>query len=134
MDFLDELLPGYETELAAEQVLWRMLPEQGARHGGTFSDGSTTYWPGSEPSPAWVDARNEQPVDDLWSRTLTLLGYSGFTKTEVYYITQAELGFAGIAGEGRMGHLSAVLYIVQESSRRSQSGKTTIRPRKQLQL
>ena len=50
MDFLSELLPGYETELAAERVLWRVLPEQGGRYTSSSRDGVTVEWPGSNPS------------------------------------------------------------------------------------
>jgi tRNA A-37 threonylcarbamoyl transferase component Bud32 len=66
---LKTALPCYSMELAAEQTLWRMLPEPGSRSGGTFSDGTRFEHKGSEPSEAWLAARTGR-LTDLWSLAL----------------------------------------------------------------
>ncbi|KAF5021319.1 hypothetical protein F66182_6641 [Fusarium sp. NRRL 66182] len=65
-DYLRLALPCYETELIAEQTLWRRLPEPGTR---TFSsrNGVRHQRPGSDPSAAWLAEREGRQLTDLWS-------------------------------------------------------------------
>lgn len=67
-DFIRRVLPCYDTELAAEEILWRRLPEPGSKY--TLSRGDVRIeHEGSSPSAAWMKAREGQPPD-LWSLTL----------------------------------------------------------------
>ncbi|KAK4133387.1 kinase-like protein [Trichocladium antarcticum] len=68
-EYLRLALPCYETELAAEQILWRMLPEPGTRS-SSYRDGVRIDSQGSSPSAAWLDARAGRQLTDLWSLVL----------------------------------------------------------------
>ncbi|KAL2260034.1 hypothetical protein VTK26DRAFT_6103 [Humicola hyalothermophila] len=69
-EYLAVALPSYQTELAAERTLWRMLPEPGTRSGSVFRDGTRFEHKGSEPSEAWLAARAGRQLEDLWSLAL----------------------------------------------------------------
>jgi phosphotransferase family enzyme len=64
-DLLQTALTPYETELEAERILWRMLPEPGTRSSGMFRDGSSFEYKGSDPSASWMAAREGR--HDLWT-------------------------------------------------------------------
>jgi tRNA A-37 threonylcarbamoyl transferase component Bud32 len=63
-------VPSYSMELAAEQTLWRILPEPGSRSSSFFRDGTRFEHKGSEPSKAWLAARAGRQLADLWSLAL----------------------------------------------------------------
>ncbi|KAG6040780.1 hypothetical protein E4U41_007049 [Claviceps citrina] len=67
-------LPSYETELAAERVIWRKLPEMGD-DAGHYRNGVYTKHKGSEPSKAWLDARKGRKQTDLWAVVLANFKY-----------------------------------------------------------
>lgn len=68
--YLRLALPCYETELAAERTLWRMLPEPGTR--STMQrEGRTIQHKGSDPAAAWLEAREGSQPTDLWSAVLS---------------------------------------------------------------
>ncbi|KAH7015630.1 kinase-like domain-containing protein [Ilyonectria destructans] len=68
-EYLRLALPCYETELAAEQILWRRLPEPGTTT-TVYRNGVTIERKGSSPSAAWLDARAGRQLTDLWSLAL----------------------------------------------------------------
>ncbi|KAK7428054.1 hypothetical protein QQZ08_005486 [Neonectria magnoliae] len=68
-DYLRLALPCYETELAAERTLWRMLSEPGTP-ATSYRDGASYERKGSDPSAAWLDARAGRQLTDLWSLAL----------------------------------------------------------------
>ncbi|KAF4995779.1 hypothetical protein FGRMN_4902 [Fusarium graminum] len=65
-DYLRLALPSYETELAAERILWERLPEPGTRSISS-RNGVQFEHPGSNPSITWQDKRKGRQLDDLWS-------------------------------------------------------------------
>ncbi|KJZ79716.1 hypothetical protein HIM_01185 [Hirsutella minnesotensis 3608] len=65
-EYLHHILPCYDTELAAERVLWRKLPEPATRT-YVYRDGVGHQLPGSRPSAAWFNARAGHQLKDLWS-------------------------------------------------------------------
>ncbi|KAM3523983.1 hypothetical protein NHJ13051_004786 [Beauveria bassiana] len=56
----------YDLELAAEEILWRRLPEPGTAMTTHFR-GKVVEHPGSYPSATWLEARSKLQADDLWS-------------------------------------------------------------------
>lgn len=68
-EYLRLALPCYDTELAAEQILWRRLEEPGTTT-TVYRDGVTIARKGSSPSAAWLDARAGRQLTDLWSLAL----------------------------------------------------------------
>lgn len=69
-DYLRVALPGYETELIAEETLWARLPEPGTKM-TSYRNGVRVEHQGSGPSAAWLDARTGRPLSDLWSLALS---------------------------------------------------------------
>ncbi|KAK4153918.1 kinase-like domain protein [Chaetomidium leptoderma] len=69
-EYLRIVLPCYETELAAERILWERLPEPGTR-ATLHRNGVTIERKGSDPSVAWLDARAGRQLTDLWSVALS---------------------------------------------------------------
>lgn len=69
-DYLRIAIPCYETELAAERILWRRLPEPGTP-AASYRDGVCIERPGSSPSAAWLGARAGHQLQDLWSLALS---------------------------------------------------------------
>ncbi|KAK9434689.1 chitinase 18-4 [Metarhizium brunneum] len=68
VEYMRLMLPGYETELAAERILWRRLPEPGTIS-GTFSN-PHVHTKGSTPSAEWLRKRAGLKSKDLWSLAL----------------------------------------------------------------
>ncbi len=76
-EYLARALPCYETELAAEAILWERLPEPGTAR--TFSrEGVSSSRQGSRPSAAWLAARAAHEPQDLWTRCLSWRGISTY--------------------------------------------------------
>ncbi|KAH7184807.1 kinase-like domain-containing protein [Fusarium flagelliforme] len=67
--YLRLALPSYETELAAERILWRRLPEPGTP-ATSYRDGVSVERPGSDPSATWLGERAGRQLTDLWSLVL----------------------------------------------------------------
>ncbi|KAI1071503.1 hypothetical protein LB507_005279 [Fusarium sp. FIESC RH6] len=67
--YLRLALPSYETELAAERILWRRLPEPGTPF-TSYRNGVSIEHPGSAPSPTWLSKREGRQLTDLWSLVL----------------------------------------------------------------
>lgn len=55
-EYLRSALPCFESELVAERILWRILPEPGTARSSHFDSGWMEH-PGSSPSAAWTNAR-----------------------------------------------------------------------------
>jgi hypothetical protein len=68
-DYFRLALPCYEAELAAEQVLWKRLPEPGTRY-ASYRNGVSCEHPGSDPSVSWLDGRKDHQPTHLWSLVL----------------------------------------------------------------
>jgi hypothetical protein len=68
--YLRLALPCYETELAAERILWRRLPEPGTP-AISYRDGVSLERPGSDPSATWLSERAGRQLTDLWSLVLS---------------------------------------------------------------
>lgn len=67
-EYLPKTLPEYKLELEVERMLWEKLPDPGARM--TIGNHERTIeYQGTDPSPAWLDAR-AQNADDLWTLAL----------------------------------------------------------------
>ncbi|KAG6006698.1 hypothetical protein E4U21_006773 [Claviceps maximensis] len=58
-------LPGYESELEAELILWQRLPNMGSTCTRS-RPGEVVEHPGSKPSKAWMEARKSCRQRDLW--------------------------------------------------------------------
>ncbi|EPE09014.1 serine threonine protein kinase [Ophiostoma piceae UAMH 11346] len=71
-EYLSVTLPNYKTELAVEELLWRRLPDPGARV-TTVQGDVTIESKGSKPSPAWLNERAGRQVQDLWTLALAKL-------------------------------------------------------------
>ncbi|KAM3513992.1 hypothetical protein MY11210_002424 [Beauveria gryllotalpidicola] len=73
-DWVDNVrtaIPPYDLELAAEEILWRRLPEPGTAMTSSLGE-SVIQNPGSYPSATWLEARSKSQADDLWSCTMKL--------------------------------------------------------------
>lgn len=80
LDRLDRMLPGYETELAAETILCSRLGEP-ATPSTSYYDGKEIKWPGMDPSETWMAERKAcGETKDLWSVALLPGPYSRICK------------------------------------------------------
>ncbi|EFY87368.1 hypothetical protein J3458_015500 [Metarhizium acridum] len=67
-EYMRLVLPCYETELVAERILWRRLPEPGTIS-SSWAD-HTVFKKGSTPSAEWLSKRAGLKSIDLWSLAL----------------------------------------------------------------
>lgn len=83
-EYLRIILPCYEMELSAEQILWRRLPEPGSQT--TWSgDGVVHKTPGSSPTKEWFKARAGRNISDLWCLALARGQYPDTSSTAEQY-------------------------------------------------